>query len=72
MTLFDWLVILVLIFGGLGFIGRVKRVPVELGDTHGEAVWVLKGLNVGDRIAVEGLVNLRDGAQVRDLGEVKG
>lgn len=52
--------------------GRVKRVPVELGDTHGEAVWVLKGLNVGDRIAVEGLVNLRDGAQVRDLGEVKG
>ena len=33
--------------------GRVKRVPVELGDTHGE-VWVLKGLNVGDRIAVEG------------------
>ena len=52
--------------------GRVKRVPVELGDTHGEEVWVLKGLNVGDRIAVEGLVNLRDGALVRDLGEVKG
>lgn len=52
--------------------GRVKRIPVELGDTHGEAVWVIKGLEVGDRIAVEGLVNLRDGALVRDLGEVKG
>lgn len=52
--------------------GRVKRIPVELGDTHGEAVWVIKGLNVGDRIAVEGLVNLRDGALVRDLTEVKG
>ena len=52
--------------------GRVKRIPVELGDTHGEEVWVLKGLNVGDRIAVEGLVNLRDGALVRDLTEVKG
>lgn len=52
--------------------GRVKRIPVELGDTHGEAVWVLKGLEVGDRIAVEGLVNLRDGALVHDLTEVKG
>ncbi|MBV7597653.1 HlyD family secretion protein [Aeromonas encheleia] len=52
--------------------GRVKRIPVELGDTHGEEVWVIKGLSVGDRIAVEGLVNLRDGAYVRDLAEVKG
>ncbi|MGY3943222.1 efflux RND transporter periplasmic adaptor subunit [Aeromonas tecta] len=52
--------------------GRVKRISVELGDTHGEEVWVLKGLNVGDRIAVEGLVNLRDGAHVHDLTEVKG
>lgn len=52
--------------------GHVKRIPVELGDTHGEAVWVLKGLSVGDRIAVEGLVNLRDGALVHDLAEVKG
>jgi multidrug efflux pump subunit AcrA (membrane-fusion protein) len=52
--------------------GRVKRISVELGDTHGEEVWVIKGLSVGDRIAVEGLVNLRDGAYVRDLAEVKG
>ncbi|HDZ8879907.1 TPA: efflux RND transporter periplasmic adaptor subunit [Aeromonas dhakensis] len=52
--------------------GRVKRVPVVLGDTHGEEVWVTEGLKVGDRIVVEGLVNLRDGVSVHDLAEVKG
>jgi membrane fusion protein, multidrug efflux system len=52
--------------------GRVTRVSVVLGDTHGEEVWVTEGLKVGDRIAVEGLVNLRDGASVHDLAEVKG
>ncbi|MEE9691508.1 efflux RND transporter periplasmic adaptor subunit [Aeromonas hydrophila] len=52
--------------------GKVKRVPVVLGDTHGEEVWVTEGLKVGDRIVVEGLVNLRDGVSVNDLAEVKG
>lgn len=52
--------------------GKVKRVPVVLGDTHGEEVWVTEGLKVGDRIVVEGLVNLRDGVSVHDLAEVKG
>ncbi|MHC6657645.1 efflux RND transporter periplasmic adaptor subunit [Aeromonas salmonicida] len=52
--------------------GRVKRVAVVLGDTHGEEVWVTEGLKVGDRIVVEGLVNLRDGIRVHDLAEVKG
>ncbi|WP_204482898.1 efflux RND transporter periplasmic adaptor subunit [Aeromonas veronii] len=52
--------------------GRVKRVPVVLGETEGETVWVTEGLKVGDRIVVEGLVNLRDGVQVRDLAEVNG
>ncbi|WP_279497934.1 efflux RND transporter periplasmic adaptor subunit [Aeromonas veronii] len=52
--------------------GRVKRVPVVLGETEGESVWVTEGLKVGDRIVVEGLVNLRDGVQVRDLAEVNG
>lgn len=52
--------------------GRVKRVAVVLGDTHGEEVWVTEGLKVGDRIVVEGLVNLRDGISVHDLAEVKG
>ncbi|MFA7823412.1 efflux RND transporter periplasmic adaptor subunit [Aeromonas dhakensis] len=52
--------------------GKVKRVPVVLGDTHGEEVWVTEGLEVGDRIVVEGLVNLRDGVSVHDLAEVKG
>ncbi|WP_164465043.1 efflux RND transporter periplasmic adaptor subunit [Aeromonas dhakensis] len=51
---------------------KVKRVPVVLGDTHGEEVWVTEGLKVGDRIVVEGLVNLRDGVSVHDLAEVKG
>ena len=51
--------------------GRVKRVAVLLGETEGETIWVTEGLNVGDRIVVEGLVNLRDGALVRDLAEVK-
>ena len=35
-------------------------------------VWVTEGLKVGDRIVVEGLVNLRDGVSVHDLAEVKG
>ena len=52
--------------------GRVKRVPVVLGETEGETIWVTEGLKVGDRIVVEGLVNLRDGVQVRDLAEVNG
>lgn len=52
--------------------GKVKRVPVVLGDTHGEEVWVTEGLKVGDRIVVEGLVNLRDGVSVHELAEVKG
>ncbi|AHV36030.1 MULTISPECIES: efflux RND transporter periplasmic adaptor subunit [Aeromonas] len=52
--------------------GKVKRVSVVLGDTHGEEVWVTEGLKVGDRIVVEGLVNLRDGVSVHDLAEVKG
>ncbi|MDI3431144.1 efflux RND transporter periplasmic adaptor subunit [Aeromonas sp. V90_14] len=52
--------------------GKVKRVSVVLGDTHGEEVWVTEGLKVGDRIVVEGLVNLRDGVSVHDMTEVKG
>ena len=52
--------------------GRVTRGPVVLGETEGETVWVTEGLKVGDRIVVEGLVNLRDGVQVRDLAEVNG
>jgi len=52
--------------------GRVKRVAVVLGETEGESVWVTEGLEVGERIVVEGLVNLRDGLLVRDLAEVNG
>lgn len=52
--------------------GRVKRIPVVLGETEGETVWVTEGLKIGDRIVVEGLVNLRDGVLVHDLAEVNG
>lgn len=52
--------------------GRVKRLPVTLGETQGELVWVTEGLKAGDRIVVEGLVNLRDGLLVKDLAKVNG
>lgn len=52
--------------------GRVKRLPVVLGETQGEQVWVTEGLKAGDRIVVEGLVNLRDGLLVKDLAKVNG
>ena len=42
--------------------GRVKRVPVELGDTSGEAVWVLKGFERRRSHRGGGLVT-RDGAR---------
>ncbi|MGL5947653.1 MAG: efflux RND transporter periplasmic adaptor subunit [Aeromonas sp.] len=45
----------------------VRRVAVEVGQLHGEQIEVLAGIAVGDRIVVEGLVSLRDGAQVKEL-----
>ena len=48
---------------------QVSRVPVELGAMAGEEVRVLSGLAGGDRIAISGVHHLREGMQVRPLGE---
>jgi len=48
---------------------RVSRVPVELGPMTGDEVRVLSGLDGGDTIATAGVHHLREGMQVRPLGE---
>ncbi len=48
---------------------RVSRVAVELGPMAGDQVRVLSGLNGGDTIATAGVHHLREGMQVRPLGE---
>jgi len=48
---------------------RVSRVAVELGQMAGDQVRVLSGLDGGDRIATAGVHHLREGMQVRPLGE---
>jgi RND family efflux transporter MFP subunit len=48
---------------------QVSRVPVELGTMSGTEVRVLSGLAGGDRIAISGVHHLREGMQVRPLGE---
>jgi len=48
---------------------RVSRVLLELGPMSGDEVRVLSGLSGGDRIAISGVHHLREGMQVRPLGE---
>lgn len=48
---------------------RVHPVAVTLGPVRGDSVVVLTGLNAGDRVVVAGAHLLRDGLQVRPLGE---
>ena len=48
---------------------QASRVAVELGPMSGDEVRVLSGLNGGDRIATSGVHHLREGMQVRPLGE---
>lgn len=48
---------------------RVSRVAIELGAMAGTEVRVLSGLAGGDRIAISGVHHLREGMQVRPLGE---
>jgi RND family efflux transporter MFP subunit len=45
----------------------VSRANVTLGQLSGAEVGILEGLKSGDRIAVSGVQNLRDGMQVREL-----
>ena len=46
--------------------GRVQRRAVRLGDRRGSDVFVLSGLVEGDRVVVEGLEGLEDGAEVEE------
>ena len=38
---------------------------VELGATDGDKVAILKGLQVGDQVVIDGVDRLRDGAKIR-------
>jgi membrane fusion protein, multidrug efflux system len=50
----------------------VSRRAVKLGEPTGGQVEIVEGLAPGDRIAVAGVTLLRDGMQVRDLGDALG
>lgn len=50
----------------------VSRRPVKIGAASGSSIEVLDGLRPGDRIAVAGVTQLRDGEKVRDLGDALG
>lgn len=53
----------------LGEDRTVRRRAVRLGQIVGSSVEVLEGLKSGERIAVAGVTQLRDGMVVRDLGD---
>jgi len=44
-----------------------QRIRVEIGDSHGELIAVAGPLAEGERVAVRGAENLRDGSEVRVL-----
>jgi multidrug efflux system membrane fusion protein len=48
----------------------VKSVPVIVGEVAGEDSAILKGINVGDQVVVEGADKLTDGAAVHIAGSV--
>jgi membrane fusion protein (multidrug efflux system) len=47
--------------------GRAKKREVHIGERRPGSVEILDGLQVGERVIVEGTVTARDGAAVRDL-----
>jgi multidrug efflux pump subunit AcrA (membrane-fusion protein) len=51
---------------------KVVRRPVTLGGVTGGRVEVLDGLEPGERIVIAGVHSLRDGMQIRDLGDALG
>ena len=53
----------------IGSDGKVQRRPVKTGSVTGGSIEVLEGLQSGERIAVAGVSFLREGMQVRDLGD---
>jgi multidrug efflux pump subunit AcrA (membrane-fusion protein) len=48
---------------------RVTRTPVTLGELTGSSVEVREGLQTGGLIVVSGVHQLRDGMEVRRMGE---
>ena len=50
----------------------VRRRPVKTGEATGGQIEILEGLQPGDRIAVAGGAFLREGMEVRDLGNALG
>lgn len=52
--------------------GKVSEVPVRLGVRRDARVEVLEGLQEGDVIVTAGQLKLRDGMQVRTVGDVQG
>ncbi|USD66128.1 efflux RND transporter periplasmic adaptor subunit [Vibrio sp. SCSIO 43136] len=51
----------------IGAENKVKRTEIELGARVENQVVVNSGLNIGDKIVVQGVVNMRDGVQVKPL-----
>lgn len=56
----------------LGSDSKVTRRKVKLGTPTGGQVQIVEGLQPGDRIAVAGVTQLREGMEVRDLGDELG
>jgi multidrug efflux pump subunit AcrA (membrane-fusion protein) len=53
----------------LGEDRTVRRRVVRLGEIVGPSIEVVEGLKAGERIAVAGVTQLKDGMIVRDLGD---
>ena len=49
----------------IGDENKAERIEVDLGDSAGELIGVSGTLKAGDRVAVRGAENLRDGAEVK-------
>lgn len=52
--------------------GSVESRQVSVGSIFGSSLEIVEGLSAGDRIAIAGATRLRDGMQVRDLGDALG
>ncbi len=51
---------------------KVTRRPVKIGQASGGRIEIIEGIEPGERIAVAGVNSLREGLQVRDLGDALG
>ncbi len=49
----------------------VSEKEVQLGEIHEDQVWVLSGLEVGEKVVTSGQINLESGKKVRILNEDK-